>query len=114
MSVNDNLISCSDCGAPMSKRAPACVKCGAPNEAPTTIEQTSKKWKGVEMVGVIVMAIGVVLLIVRFAGLVNQGMPVDVAVTNTIQSRIILALFFLIPGLGVLIYARGMKWWHHG
>ena len=32
MSETDRLISCPDCGASMSRRAPACVKCGAPNE----------------------------------------------------------------------------------
>ncbi len=32
MSDTDRLISCPDCGAAMSKRAPACVKCGEPNE----------------------------------------------------------------------------------
>jgi len=103
------------------------MNCGAPNEdcakaqevhagdkKPTTIQQTSKKWKRLEVLGVIVMAMGIVLLIMRFTGLVNQGMPVDAAVINTIETRIIWALFFLIPGLGIFAFARGMKWWHHG
>ena len=32
MSETGRLISCPDCGSSMSRRAIACVKCGAPNE----------------------------------------------------------------------------------
>lgn len=48
------LIKCSECGKDISSQAPACPNCGKPQAisgaVPTTIEQTSKKWKKVHLV----------------------------------------------------------------
>ena len=88
------LINCPDCGKEMSDRAPACPHCGHPNAKAVTIEQTGKKWKFLQLFGVIFLLIGII-------GIFQDG-PV--------------AIFTLLSAVGLFSYIFGRfgSWWYHG
>ena len=92
------LVTCPDCGAEISDKAAACIKCGAPVAvAPTngvvTTQQTGKTYKGLQFVGVVFLALGV--------GACASGSK-DATVPLTM--------------IGALLYAIGRigAWWKHG
>ncbi|KKM83851.1 hypothetical protein LCGC14_1305040 [marine sediment metagenome] len=59
-----------------------------------TIEVTGKKWKGIQLIGIILILIGVVVAIATEGGGVG--------------------IFFLSVGFGMYAYSRIGAWWHHG
>lgn len=92
------LIDCQECGTKVSDRAKACPKCANPlGSRVETIQQTSKKWKAVQLGGAI-MAIG------GTCGSFAGGKPESVAFY-------ILCVFF---GLVLFVIGRIGAWWFHG
>ena len=97
------LIDCEECGAEVSDKAAACIKCGAPlnstltalgpAERVVTTQQTGKKYKGVQLVGAALMCVGVVSCVGKEPGIF--------AGTFTL-------------GLLVFFGARIGAWWNHG
>lgn len=94
------LISCKECNTEISDKAAVCPKCGAPVEVtglqagPVVItEQTGKKYKALQLAGVIMILAGVV----SCAG-------------HDPKSASWLFLF----GLVLYVWARVGAWWNHG
>lgn len=98
------LTTCPDCSREVSERAAACPGCGAPmqsiapspalpNPAPVLIEQTDKKWKGLQVYGYLSGFIGLLLLISSEKGL---------------------GALALLVGLVMVIFARYSAWWTNG
>ena len=64
------MIECGECGAGVSDKAPACVKCGAPLNSMmaalspaagvVTTQQPGKKFKALQLTGFACIAIGVI------------------------------------------------------
>ena len=55
------LINCPECKKEISDKAQSCPYCGCPVSA-VTIEQTSKKWKGWQLLGCLTSILGIVLI----------------------------------------------------
>lgn len=96
------LIKCSDCGAEISDKATACIKCGAPMAAvlsPTskqgivTTQQTSKVYKFFQVVGAVAMIVGV---------------------ASCAGGDASTSAKWWIGGVVVFIAARAAAWWSNG
>lgn len=97
------IISCPDCGANVSRLAPACPKCGRPLKA-TVIEQTGKGWKAVQLVGS--------LLIV---GAASVAIACFTVTTPDKSGGLMLgSLLTLVAGLPLYAIGRVGAWWFHG
>ena len=91
------LIECPDCGQQISSLAPACPHCGRPAEGQIidlqdrviTIEQTSKKWKGMILASIF-------------------GFIMSFWCTPKVAPVVMLA------SIGLFIVSVVGKWWHHG
>lgn len=101
------LINCSECNAQISDKAVACIKCGAPiaqpnQPAPTTpapavvvtTQQTSKKFKFGQVIGALLIFLGVV----------------SCADGHTDEATMPL----LIVGVVVYLVSIIAAWWNHG
>lgn len=113
------LINCPECGTQVSDRAPACPNCayplrsggsGAPassspsqmrDERAQVIEQTSKKWKGHQLLGAALLVIGTVTC---FGGAAEEGGGGTTVTVGTIMATV---------GLLWFIVARFGAWWYH-
>jgi len=92
------LIACPECTRQVSDKAASCPHCGNPlaklenAQEVTTIEATGKSWKFVQVVGVILIVVGLVALFSE----VVAGLPLGV--------------------VGVVLYVVGRMgaWWQHG
>jgi predicted Zn finger-like uncharacterized protein len=93
------LTNCPDCNERISRKARSCPHCGAPLVA-TTIEQTGKTWKVVQLVGFLSAAVGFGVLV---SG--QSQLPRGVLVVS------FLAGFF---GLIAFLVGRIGAWWYHG
>lgn len=99
------LINCPECQKQVSSIAAACPNCAhpinqkQPTQKPTiqTIEQTSKRWKGLQLVGFILCGLG---LVITFSGETGPG-------------AINPGPIMFIVGLAIYILARFSAWWHH-
>lgn len=93
------LIACTECGTQISDKAAACVKCGAPVKPLTvkppmvTTQQTSKRYKAAQAVGVLAMIVGAIA--------VPAGSPAVAGIG-------------LFGGLVVYLAARAGAWWNNG
>lgn len=97
------LIKCGECGAEVSDKASACVKCGAPitqmkEEQRVTTQETGKPIKAYTLMAVIVLIVGMLMWIS--------------AVTGSTTEVIGKVLFF--AGLGLFFVFRSLAWWEHG
>lgn len=89
------LVKCPDCGHEVSDLAPACPKCARPMrdaDKPVTIEQTSKRYKLEQAIGVCSAVGG--LFLVGYAPAFGA----------------LLALF----GVATFIFATLGAWWNNG
>ena len=93
------LINCPECKKEISDKATSCPYCGCPLKA-TTIEQTGKKWKGIQLAGMILVLLGGF----KF----YQSRFVDYSYRGTNQSISILIIGFIV----ILIGGIG-AWWYH-
>jgi hypothetical protein len=85
------LIECPDCHAQVSDKAPACVQCGNPLKA-TTVEQTGKRWKGLQLTAALLMA----------GGILSGTLVPAVGIT------------LLLIGVALALVVRAAIWWYHG
>lgn len=86
------LIKCPECKKQVSDMSPSCPSCGHPIKA-MTIEKTGKKWKGLKLLSVGLIVLGIVL------GLNNY--PTAGGILGVIG-------FWMLP------VAFIGAWWHHG
>lgn len=94
------LQACPDCGHQVSNKAQSCVKCGHPLAA-QTIEATGKKWKLMQVVGALLIAVGFTALCASAGTTPNTG---EGAVGTTLV---------LLAGLVLVVSGRFGAWWHH-
>jgi hypothetical protein len=98
------LIICPDCAQSISDTTAMCIHCGYQPRTPppvTTIEATSKTWKGVQLIGLVGFAVCVGI------STSFSDAPVDGPMKG---------LFGLMGGgFGLLfLCSRLMAWWDHG
>lgn len=87
------LIICPECEHEISDRAESCIKCGFPLDSEaTTIEQTSKRYKGNLAVGFVAAAFGAVLVGGGTTGL---------------------GWLLVLGGVVMMVWAKVAAWWHH-
>lgn len=98
------LTTCPDCESDVSTEAPSCPSCGRPmreergsEEAPDVIEETGKRWKRQQILGV--------------CGVLLGGLVAMVGAGETWA----LVLGVTMAGTGLVVYmaARIGAWWHH-
>jgi predicted nucleic-acid-binding Zn-ribbon protein len=99
------LIKCSECGNDVSSKATACPKCGNPIAAAgelaatgttvTTVQATAKKFKGQQLIAIVVTCFG---LLMMFGSGGRELWPGVIA----------------LAGLVWYLIARTSAWWHHG
>ncbi len=104
------LINCPECGKKVSDSAVQCPECAYPinttqnqihSKKPTqTIEQTGKKWKGMQLIGALLVIVGVVMIVAM------SGNP-----ENTKYAGITILMPLI--GLCLFIFARIGAWWNH-
>lgn len=89
------LRTCPECRAAVSDKAPACPSCGHPmaSAAIVTTQQTGKRFKGAQLLGVLLCAAGTVSCVANEVGAMA-------------------GLWFI--GLAVYTVARFGAWWSHG
>lgn len=105
------LITCSDCGASVSDRAPACPKCGAPiaaagpGGAPITVvtELTSKRLKRQTLLSAATIVIGFIV-IMSGAGQASA---------NGAASNSMIGSLLILGGIVWLTVTRIRIWWNH-
>jgi Flp pilus assembly protein TadB len=93
------LIECTECKTMISDKAESCPKCGAPRRGTVTTQQTGKRFKAAQLVGVLMICIGMVWLIVGAQ-----------AETPAVGAPVVL----FILGFIVYLVARFRAWWSHG
>lgn len=107
--MKSELTHCPACSHQVSPKASACPGCGHPiaAEAPeagqtavTTVQATSKHWKGLQMLGVTLVIIGL------------MGSCSTLTGNDPDKSQI--APFIFLAGLALYLYAKVNAWWHHG
>ena len=106
------LINCPECGKQVSDAAAACPGCAyplsqatqqqpkpkqAPKETVVTTQRTSKKWKLMQLIGALLLIIGVISLI---AG-ANSNEPSAAGMP------------MIVIGILLFIVARAGSWWCH-
>jgi hypothetical protein len=113
-----NLATCPDCSAAISRNALQCPKCGCPFDGPPTIEkpqiieQTAKKWKLLQLVGLLLTVVGGLFFVLTLFLL-----PPPAELGSGVRPIVIMAAFaFIIFLAGLTIYTIGRTaaWWHHG
>lgn len=100
------LIQCRECGGQVSSQAATCPQCGAPTgKGPAgtrTVEQTAKRWKGLTLIGGLLLAGGLVVLIL------------DLMTSGAMGNLTPYAILAIIIGGGAYAIARVCAWWYHG
>ena len=97
------LVECPDCGGQVSDAAPSCPSCGQPvRRAPQpeplqTIEQTAKRWKAIQAVGVAAVLVSTV----SCAATMSKG-----------GASLTVSILGMLGGLGLLLFGRACAWWH--
>ncbi len=88
------LKTCPECNSTISDLAKVCPSCGKPlMPATQTIEKTAKKWKAVQLIGIVGMLAGIGGCLAKEP---DKGVPI----------------FTLC--LVVYLTGRICAWWHHG
>lgn len=98
------LITCPDCQKQISDQAPACPHCGrpaqpaVPPEKVQTIEATGKKYKGMQLIGSLLICLGVISCVYQM---------------NNPASSSIMTIIFMASGFLIMIVGRFGAWWDH-
>ncbi|NLF40280.1 zinc-ribbon domain-containing protein [bacterium] len=109
------LIACPDCGREVSDAATACPQCGRPVQPPAAlkppqvIEQTSKRFKGVQALGCGLMLAG--FFVPLIIGIIMSESRTQ---SNTAMAGLVVATLLLPVGFVLWIVGRARAWWHHG
>lgn len=95
------LITCPDCNHQVSDQAPACPSCGRPiSQKPTTIEETSKRFKIISLASALLIFLGIILAIFSFK-------------TNDPYGNLIASGIIALIGFCSLVTNQIRIWWHH-
>jgi uncharacterized membrane protein YvbJ len=102
------LISCQECGRQVSDKASACPQCACPIGAlpaggprVVTIQETSKRWKKLQLLGMI----GVPVCFIGIMSSAGADQPSEGAAVFWVLG--------LLASIGAYIYGRFGAWWHH-
>lgn len=117
------LIKCPDCGNEVSENAPACPRCGNPRTStinassrPILVEQTSKTWKLVMLISVILAIIGVILFITHLPQPASIFDARSAALRQTSRANAGYAqlgsAMFVFGVIGFMVGKFG-SWWNH-
>lgn len=100
------MMKCAECGTEISNKAAACVKCGAPTKTGVvTTQQTGKKYKGLQIVGALLLISGFVAMIVNASS--SGAEPPGAAAVGV-------PVLMIIAGIALWIGGRFFAWWRHG
>ena len=99
--VSDQAQSCPNCGYPLRKQPPPVPPTGEVQ----TVEATGKMWKALQLIGVVLVCIGVVSCMVSYYSVA----PTELGAGPVSISS---ALFFL-AGLACMVVGRVGAWWYH-
>ncbi len=94
-----------------------CVEClrrlQSQQGKPTLVELTDKRWKRLGLRGAIVACVGMGAVVAL--GAIGAAWPHAPAVVTGVLGLAGIAVFAgTLYGVGVLIYAAAMSWWHNG
>ena len=102
-----SLIECPDCKKQVSDQAPACPHCGRPIAATPaqgnnvqTIEATGKVWKGIQLIGALMICYGVISCVYN-------------AYDPTPHEPSFMPTILFIGGFFVIVFGKFGAWWHH-
>jgi len=98
------MIECPECQKRVSDKAATCPDCGCP-VAPAvvqTIEQTGKRYKGAQVIGICLSVLGAFIGCVTLSG--SEPSP----------DGIVPGLIVFVIGIAICIFAKIGAWWHHG
>ena len=76
-----------------------------PQQAVQTVEQTSKKWKGLQLISVVVWLVSM--------GMFFTGIGMAESSPDSSVSLITASTFAWIGSVVLFIFAKTMAWWHH-
>ncbi len=95
------LITCPGCSTQVSDKAPACPKCGHPFAA-QTVQFNARKWKALQLLGGLVLAIGVLAM----CAFLVAGYPIGEQPAGAARVTAVGLVIYLVGRLG--------RWWYHG
>ena len=99
------LIVCPECKREVSSTARQCVHCGYPLASqvrPVEIEQTAKRFKRDQLIGLGIFILGAASIII--------GYRLRLQLTPVFYTGITL----MVVGIGCALMASIRAWWHHG
>jgi hypothetical protein len=96
------LIQCPDCFTQVSDQAPACPKCARPILL-RAVEATRKKWKAVQLVGGLILVVGMPLMC--------GGVFVE---SNPGLDTICQGFWTAVVGVSLMVLGRTGEWWFCG
>jgi len=96
------LTTCPDCNESVSDEAPACPKCGRPNQA-TTIQATGKYWKGLQLGGTLAMFAGIASCVALTSAPDHMAYTLDTAGT-----------WSTLLGFCAIMAGKLGAFWYHG
>ncbi len=101
------LIKCPECERDVSSKATACPHCGYPltpaAQGPRpvqVIERTGRRWKGVRMLGWLLVLVGLLALVAGWTAEDSRSLAPG--------------WWIALAGAACLWVARAGAWWHHG
>ena len=95
------LINCQECGKQMSDQAATCPSCGFHRKA-KEIEQTGKKWKGMQILGMLLIVFSIFPCVASASGGGEPG------------AGMTLGILCMLAGFILYLGARMGAWWNHG
>jgi hypothetical protein len=106
------LIECPACKTSISDQALSCPACGQPSNKdnrPVLIEKTAKRWKLLDLIGSLFLALAIIVMIASIYLSINSGI---------IQScwyapGIIFGYAMISAGIGFKAVAQFGAWWKH-
>ena len=101
------LIKCPECSRDVSDKATVCPHCARPlartsyRQGPVqVIERTGRRWKGVRVLGWLLILVAAFLLFGKWAGDDSRGVAAGLAIG--------------LAGVVCLVTSRAGAWWYHG
>ena len=97
------LIPCDDCKREISDATIACPHCGRPvGQRPVTTQQTAKRYKGLQLIGAIMVV----------SGITSVGVTISERSAEPTGAMIGSLLFLF--GFVIFLTGRLLAWWNHG
>lgn len=124
---NDNDAAfCKTCGGPLSALAALAQDTSPsrpiayatpPRQRPPrvqTVQQTSKTWKGMQLVGALLVLVGVCGAVVIQSLSPNSTLAIGASSPIPVASIPAVGAIVAVSGVCVYGFGRVMAWWHHG